>query len=220
MKKTVIAILFSFLSVLAFSDENEKRISIQTDPLLYVTDITYLFIDNDRRTFVIAADVEFQYALNKNFGVSVVNTLFFENYLDSFLENSNGRYDEKYGNQFQIMFNPAFMYRPFGTRLKGMYISAFPIIGWTHVSTKYLNDSFTHLGLGLSSGYQWILKNGFTIQLGAGISKTWIIPFKNNKGEYRVEDEWHLFDLPIDLNYTFRIGYSFPSSAGKRLTGR
>jgi hypothetical protein len=41
------------------------------------------------------------------------------------------------------------------------------------------------------------------------MSKAWTIPFKNNKGSYRIEDEWHLFGLPFDLNYTFRIGYSF-----------
>jgi hypothetical protein len=171
--------------------------------------MVYLFIDNDSKTFIFAADVEFQYTLNKNFSISVANTLFFENYLDSFLENSQGRYNEDYGFQFQCMFYPAVLYRPFGTWTKGMYISAFPVIGWTHFSTKHLDDGFTHLGLGLSSGYQWIFKNGFTIQLGAGISKAWMIPFKNNKGSYRVEDEWHLFGLPFDLTYTFRIGYSF-----------
>ncbi|GHV71764.1 hypothetical protein AGMMS49928_25120 [Spirochaetia bacterium] len=82
-------------------------------------------------------------------------------------------------------------------------------IGWTYVSTKDLDDTFTYLGFGLLSGYQWILKNGFTIQLGGGISKTWIIPFQNNKGKYRVEDEWHFFNLPFDLRLVFRLGYSF-----------
>jgi hypothetical protein len=208
-KTILIFIFFSVLSVLAFSEENEKLLSIQANPLIYVTDIAYLFVDNDAKTFAFATDVEFQYVLNKDFSLSVTNTLFFENYLDSYLENSNGRYNEDYGKQFQIMFNPALLYRPFGTWIKGMYVSAFPIIGWAHVSTKNLDDSFTHLGLGLSSGYQWIFKNGFTIQLGAGMSKAWIIPYKNNKGTYRVEDEWHLLGLPFDLNYTFRIGYSF-----------
>jgi hypothetical protein len=208
-KKIVLIALLSFSSVSAFSDDNEKRFSIQTNPLLYATDMAYLFIDNDSKTFVFATDVEFQYALNKNFSISVITTLFFENYLDSYLENSNGRYDEAYGFQFQCLFNPVLLYRPFGTRMRGMHISVFPIIGWTHVSTKQLNDGFTHLGLGFSSGYQWIFKNGFTIQLGAGISKAWIIPFSNNKGSYRVEEEWHLLGLPVDLNYTFRLGYSF-----------
>jgi hypothetical protein len=209
IKKSLIIILFSLLPLLAFSDENEKRFSIQANPVIYATDIAFLFVDNNIKTFVFATDVEFQYAINKYFSTSITNSLFFENYLDSYFENSNGRYNEDYGFQFQCMFNPAFLYRPFGTWMQGMYISAFPIIGWTYVSTEYLDDSFTHLGIGLSSGYQWIFKNGFTIQLGAEISKAWIIPFKHNKGEYRVEDEWHLFGLPLDLNYIFRIGYSF-----------
>jgi hypothetical protein len=208
-KTTLTGVLFFLLSIAAFSDENEKRMSIQANPLFYVTDIVYLFMDNDGRTFVLTTDIEFQYAITRNFSVSMGNTLFFENYADSFLENSSGRYDEDYGKQFQIMFTPAFMYRPFGTWLKGMYIGAFPIIGWTHVSTKHVEDGFTHAGLGLSSGYQWIFKNGFTLQLGGGISKAWIIPFNTNKGSYRAEEEWHLFGLPFDLNYTVRIGYSF-----------
>jgi hypothetical protein len=135
-KKTLIIIFFSFLSLPAFSEENEKRFSIQANPVNFAMDIAYLFVDNDIKTVVFATDVEFQYAINKNFGISVTNTFFFENYLDSYFENSNGRYNEDYGFQFQCMFNPAFLYRPFGTRMKGMYISAFPIIGWTHVSTN------------------------------------------------------------------------------------
>jgi hypothetical protein len=90
-----------------------------------------------------------------------------------------------------------------------MYISAFPVIGWIHVSTNYLDDTFTHLGLGLTGGYQWIFKNGFTMQLGTGLGKTWIIPFERNKSEYRTEDEWHFFNWPIDFTFTFRLGYSF-----------
>jgi hypothetical protein len=103
------------------------------------------------------------------------------------------------------VFTPAFLYRPFGAWLEGWYINGFPVIGWTYVSTKNLSDRFTHLGLGLSSGYQWIFKNGFTLQLGGGVSKTWIIPFKNNKGEF---EEWHFFNLPVDFRLTFRLGYT------------
>jgi hypothetical protein len=104
---------------------------------------------------------------------------------------------------------PAFLYRPFGTWLKGMYLGAFPIIGWTNVSTEHFNDSFTHLGLGLNGGYQWVYRNGFTIQLGTGISKTWIIPFANNESTFRAEDKWHLFNMPVNMLFTFRLGYSF-----------
>jgi hypothetical protein len=173
-------LLFLCLSVTIFSDEKEKTFSIQGNPLIYTADIVYLFLDNEIKTFIISTDVEFQYAINQYFNISVVNTIFFENYLSSYLEDSSGRYDEDYGQQFQFLLMPAFIYRPFGTRLKGMYVSIYPTIGWTYVSTEHLDDTFTHLGFGLLSGYQWILKNGFTIQLGGGISKTWIIPFQNN----------------------------------------
>jgi hypothetical protein len=90
-----------------------------------------------------------------------------------------------------------------------MYVSVFPIFGWTRVSVKYQNDSFTHAGLGFLPGYQWVLANGFTIQLGAGINKVWIIPARNNKGEYREKNERRLLNLPVDVRLLFRIGYSF-----------
>ena len=208
-KRLFFIIIFALFSTMAFSDENEKRFSIQTSPLFFVSDIVYLFIDNDSRTYSFLIDAEFQYAINNYFNISVLNTLYFENYLDSYLQDSNGRYNEEYGQQFQYMIIPAFLYRPFGIWLKGMYISTFPIIGWIHVSTNYLDDTFTHLGLGLMGGYQWVFKNGFTVQLGTGLSKTWIIPFTNNKSNFRPGDEWHFFNWPIDLRFTFRLGYSF-----------
>jgi hypothetical protein len=182
----------------------------------------------DIKTFIISTDIEFQYAINQYFNISAVNTFLFENYLSSYLEDGGGRYDEDYGQQVQIFLMPAFMYRPFGTRLKGMYASIYPTIGWTYASTKYLDDTFTHLGFGLLSGYQLILKNGFTIQLGGGISKTWIIPFQNNRGKYRAEDEWHFFNLPLDFRLVFRLGYSLqhgpegadaPKSASSTVSG-
>jgi hypothetical protein len=206
-KQIIFSVIFVIcLSEPAFSEGTEKKMSVQASLLPYISDIVFFFIDNDIKTFVIGTDVEFQYAINRHFNVSITNALYFENYLNSYLQDSGGRYNEDYGKQFQCMFTPAFLYRPLGTWLKGWYINGFPIIGWTHISTKILSDSFTHLGLGLSSGYQWILKNCFTIQLGGGISKTWIIPFKSNEGEF---EEWHLFNLPVDFLLTFRLGYTF-----------
>jgi len=47
-KRLFIIILFVQFSSMAFSDEEkEKRFSIQVSPLLIVSDIVYLFIDND-----------------------------------------------------------------------------------------------------------------------------------------------------------------------------
>jgi len=209
-KGLFIIILLVKYSTMAFSEEgNEKKFSIQTSPLLITSDIAYLFMDNDNKTYAFSIDAEFQYALNRYLNVSIANTLYFENYMSSYQENSSVRFNIKYGQQFQYMIIPSFLYRPLGTWLKGFYVSGFPIIGWTHVSTEYLDANFTHLGLGLAGGYQWIFKNGFTLQLSTGLSKIWIIPFSNNKSDFRTEDEWHLFGLPFDLRFIIRLGYSF-----------
>jgi hypothetical protein len=184
----------------------EKKMSLQASPLPYISGLVFLFMDKDIKTFVIGTDLEFQYAINRHFTVSIANRLYFENYLYSYSQDDGGRYDEDYGKQFQCMFTPAFLYRPLGTGLKGWHISGFPIIGWTHAAAKKFSESFTHLGLGLSSGYQWALKNGLAIQLGGGIGKTWIIPFKGNEGAF---EEWHLFNLPLDFTLTLRLGYTF-----------
>jgi hypothetical protein len=208
-KKCYFIVLFFCLSAAVFSGENEKLFSVQGSPLIYAADIAYLFMDNDIKTFVVSTDVEFQYAINRYFGISAVAAIFFEKYLNSYTENSGGRYDEDYGQQFQFLLMPAFMYRPFGTWLKGMYAGIYPVIGWTHAASEHLDSTLTNLGFGIHSGYQWIFGNGFTLQLGGGISKIWILPFQNNRGAYRAEDEWHFFNLPFDFRLVCRLGYSF-----------
>jgi hypothetical protein len=103
-----IFIIFVKLSATTFSDENEKRFSIQASPLLLASDITYFFMDNDRKTYAFLVDAEFQYAINNYFNVSIAGAFYFERYLSGYLENSNGRYNEKYGQQFQYMIIPTF----------------------------------------------------------------------------------------------------------------
>jgi hypothetical protein len=105
-KLVFITILFIHFSAIVYSDENEKRFSIQTSPLLFASDIAYLFIDNDSKTYTFLLDAEFQYAINNYFNISLINTLYSENYLCSYSENSNGRYNEQYGQKFQYMIIP------------------------------------------------------------------------------------------------------------------
>jgi len=203
-KWLVILILFAQFSSAVFSDEHENRFSIQTSPLLLGLDIIYPSLDSGEKTEtdVFLIDIEFQYAINGYFNISVINTFYFEQYLSSWVEDidSGSRYNKNYGQQFKYMIMPSFLYRPLGTWLEGIYISAFPVVGWTHVST---NDTFTHLGFGLMGGYQWIFRKGFTMHLGTGLSKTWIIPFENLKTVFSI------FNWPLDLHLTFRLGYSF-----------
>jgi hypothetical protein len=205
-KNIVLFTIFAVcLSKPAFSEGAAKRMSLQASPVPYAADIVFLFMDNDAKTFVVRTDLEFQYALNRHFAVAIANALSFENYVNSYVQDDGGRRGEEYGKQFQCMFAPAVLYRPLGTWLKGWYISGSPALGWTYVSTKNLADGFTHFGFGVSSGYQWIFKNGFVIQAGGGVGKTWAIPFSGNRGEF---EEWHFFNMPVDLSVTFRLGYA------------
>jgi hypothetical protein len=50
--------------------------SIQASPLPSISDIVFLFTDNDTKTFVIGTDIEFQHAINRYFNVSITNALF------------------------------------------------------------------------------------------------------------------------------------------------
>jgi hypothetical protein len=109
-----------------------------------------------------------------------------------------------------------FIYRPFRTGLKGFYIGIYSTIGWYSTEDEYdgyeyEDYSYTLIGTGINTGYKWVFNNGFTLQLGSGIGKSWILP----KG-LRLTETGHMtsdsrlmlknFDLYI---IDFKLGYSF-----------
>ncbi|GHV92115.1 hypothetical protein AGMMS50268_26180 [Spirochaetia bacterium] len=208
MKKTMIFALFLGIMVSAINaQENSQKVkqprfSFQVSPLIYLVDLLILGIDDDPERYFVAFDFEFQYAINDYFNISINPQLFLDK-------------DGNDSKQTQFLITSGLLFRPFKSKLKGMYIGAYFPIGWENISREgysrqsvpSIDDNFTILGIGASTGYQWIFKNGFTVALGGGMRKHWYIASKNNKREY--PEAVHLFKFPLNLDLTFRLGYSF-----------
>ncbi|MDR2746253.1 MAG: hypothetical protein LBB77_02300 [Treponema sp.] len=93
MKNAKIAaaiVLFAGLAAPAFSGDGERRISLQASPLPYINDIVYLFADSNVKTFNIAVDIEFQYAVSRHFNFSMAGALSFENYPSVYIQSGGG----------------------------------------------------------------------------------------------------------------------------------
>jgi hypothetical protein len=220
MKQKILTVLFLvfILSSVSAQAENDFTFSFQANPFIYLMDFISLGIDDDSETYAVALEFEFQYAINSFLNVSIAPQFVLDK--DWYIQYSDG--DTYYAKQYQFIITLGVLYRPFNTRLKGMYIGTYIPIGFSNISVEgytknwgygfmetvpSMNDYFTLLGFGLSAGYQWIFRNGFTISLGAGGQKIWSIASKNNIGTYREAE--NLFKLPFALTLTFRLGYSF-----------
>lgn len=219
-----------FLHGILFSKETERNFSIQFNPIIYFADIFQLLFhggchhggycppegDTPNKisdNYFILADIELQYAINKYFGLSVVGTFDYSKKPSSYSADVNGIYDREYKKELVYMVRTAAMYRPLGTGLKGMYIGVYPIMERYNIYTKHYDNYYTRLGVGVSSGYQWII-SGVTLQLGAGINKLWTLSSKNNKGEFRLpkgDPDFAKIDkiFGIEVPVTIRLGYSF-----------
>jgi hypothetical protein len=192
------------------NSQKNPSFSVQANPLLHLLNLLGLF----------GFELEFQYAINDYLNISI-NPQF--SFSKSGVESYNRTYDEE---QMTITLTPGILFRPFKTRLRGMYAGIYMPVGWENITVEGytrpyyvftetepditeidINDNFMLLGIGTSIGYQWVFNNGFTISLGVGGQKVWQIESKNNTGEYL--EKKHLFDLPFDLTLAFRLGYSF-----------
>jgi hypothetical protein len=162
--------------------------------------------DDDAKFFCM--DVEGQYKLNNSFNLSLSLSFLINNIIaiaDYTADYSEYAYFQE--DIFQIDLEPMAIYRPFNTGLEGFYLGLHPIIGLQSITRGDENHIYTDLGLGFAIGYKWILNNGFTIQLGSGISKAWSIPEKSG---YYLNSDLRIplrnFDI---LLLDFKVGYSF-----------
>jgi hypothetical protein len=242
MKKSYILLLVAFSIANA---AEEKKISFQVNPLLPLftlycnTDIDIDIMpdkdskDSERanRPLCLLAAFQFQYAINKKFALFIspsfekeVGGLTFtgrswdlitdEKEIGFELTSSNTTY---YGNNGLELIT-GLLYHPYETGLRGMYLGAFPVIGWGYMTKngKIIKD-FLNIGYMAEIGYEWIKKRGFTITLGTGICKIYQIPsspsvFVPETGgvlEYENLYGVNLWDLPFDMRLRFAMGYSF-----------
>jgi hypothetical protein len=233
MKKALMAVVLMVITVFIFAQTHEKNriFSIQASPLLFTSDIVILSIPKGEDQYGFLLGFEFQYAFNEYLVVSLEPRFGMGKGISfSHGYGTNSASLEGYGepDEYKLFsINPGILIKPFGTGLKGWYIGIYPTLGWKNISrdefnelrgytwssiggyTYYydnypaVNDNFLILGITGGSGYQWVLKNGFTISLGGAFGKTWDIAISDNTGKY--DNDKLLFDFILN----FKIGYSF-----------
>ena len=187
MKKFLI-IVFVFIAVNqnALSQTEARRFTVQHSTLLVLGILSgHYFLD-----------LEGQYKLSDKTNVSL---------LVSGIIPYNGHLETT-----QFSLKPMFIYRPFNTGLRGFYMGLFPSIGWLdfkHSCDDRDNFSCTLIGFGLETGYKWIFRNGFTMQLGTGIGKTFSIP--ERPWQNIVHSDGRYTFQYYDVLFDFKIGYSF-----------
>jgi hypothetical protein len=209
MKKEVFAILLTLFSITTlFGQEDERKYSFQIKPLSFLGMIIANGIDDDSETYNIQFGFEFQYAINNHFNLSLnpyfsaTGSKYYEPVENGFIYN----YDDEYINDIGYGIVAGLLYRPWGGRLRGMYIGLYPLLGFVHVKFNEINDTLFNIGIMAESGYQWVFKNGFTLALGGGIGYSDFILFPDTKGEYK---KTHFLNYPIDLSIRISLGYSF-----------
>ncbi|MDR0644303.1 MAG: DUF3575 domain-containing protein [Treponema sp.] len=203
MKKTFfVFIIIVIINTNVFSQDLEnknvdRKFTFQASPLLLLIDLISLGNSNGTSTFFII-DFESQYKINEVFNISFTVSFLINNHtINAYYYTENYSYKSYKEDTFQMNFKPMLVYRPFRTGLKGFYIGFYPNIGWQSLKNEIYGDElWTEIGIGINTGYKWVFNNGFTLQLGTGIGKTWSIP-------ERPED--YFYPIPV---LDFKLGYS------------
>lgn len=227
LKKVLIVLLF-IISVTHI--KAEEKYSFQTNPILFFNPVlqnvipSLVFgVKNMWKPPIIIIDIEFQYALGKYFALSI-NPAFAQSFWKyQWINGDMNVVDDEFYSSNCLNLATGLLYRPFGTGLRGMYLGAFSVIGWGYVTHGYENEDsekiadFLNLGFIAEIGYEWIFKNGFTITLGAGITKVFQLPkvsiitavnaYYNDYYDYG--NLYGLGSLLIDPRLRVSIGYSF-----------
>ncbi len=124
---------------------------IQIDPLTPIVGAVIGFV---------AAEVEFQVAFSDYVGLSVIPAFVWTKLTVSG--------EEVGGYGFSIRAGPRFF--PQGRRLDGAYVLPFVDFAYASASSDTSSAEVSILGLGAEAGYSWTWSNGFSINLGGGLS--------------------------------------------------
>jgi hypothetical protein len=168
-----------FFTVHLYSQEKDFNFSVQINPIRFFDQIL---------------EDEFQIEFDFHFKV--------HDYLNIMLR-PNIAVGNISQNNISISLMPGVMFRPFGTGLRGIYISLYPNIGWQNVTIENINNNYLIIGIGAEAGYSWIFNRGFSFTLGGGVLKNRRIELN---GAYRQDEEENIWR---NVRLTLLLGYSF-----------
>lgn len=211
MNKICLTILLLLLiNTSVFSQETGRKLTLQTSPAFFLTNLIYYgnYKLNQTPEFFII-DLEVQYKISNCINVSLTSSFCVLNF-----GSKNIGFRETIS---EMLFKPMFIYRPFKTGIKGFYLGLNPIIGWHSYSNWIVHDYGLNkeiinatIGFGLSTGYKWVFKNGFTLQLGIGSGKIWQInPYSSDHYDFSIYADGSLKPGNGYLLLDIKLGYSF-----------
>jgi hypothetical protein len=199
------------------SQETDKKFTLQASPLLYMANFIFYGTPSaddphreSPRQISFIMDIEGQYKIKDKMNVSLAAAFYIMDY----------QWSNSGNTTFQMIFKPMFIYRPLGTGLKGFYLGFHPTIGWYLYKSwddyVYEYDDYANIknlaavvGFGFNIGYKWVFPNGFTLQLGTGIGKTWDIPRPMYYGyPFNADGSFRLTNFDIQI-LDLKLGYSF-----------
>jgi hypothetical protein len=209
MKKTlIICIVMLALNQNIFGQSTDKICTIQMSPFLLFSDI---FVGNINEELFIV-DLETQFKLSNYSNISITLSFLYNdrtvneyNYDPVTDQEYNYDYTETY---FQAGFKPMYIYRPFGTGLKGFFLGFYPNLGFRYYTIGNNNMLYTEVGFGMNLGYKWVADSGFTMQIGGGIGKTFSFPKKTDQDTF-INSDGRITILRSDISIDFKLGYSF-----------
>ena len=180
----------------------QQNTSIQMNPLYPIIGLYTLAMPSGLGLFVLFTGVNAEFALSNKYSLAFdVSGLFA-------------------GPVAMLGLAPTLVIYPYQHRMRGWFINIMPYMQYFYVpsSNIYISEDtegdapappnhFFTLGLGVGTGYKWILDNGFTISLAVNIGKTlWnrygiLVPF--------IPDLWMRMGGPIEYKLVSMLGYSF-----------
>ncbi|MDR2702386.1 MAG: DUF5777 family beta-barrel protein [Spirochaetaceae bacterium] len=186
-----------------FGQDTERKFTIQLSPMVLFSDF---FVTNSEDN-MFSIDLEGQYKLRSTSNISLTLSFLWS---DRTIEDYFSQQDSYKENIIQVGIKPMYIYRPFGTGLKGFYLGFYPNVGFHNVKKDNENTFYTELGFGINIGYKWVFDTGFTMQIGGGIGKTFSFPSKTGWDAF-INSDGRLTVTRSDIVLLdfFKLGYSF-----------
>ncbi|MDR0290573.1 MAG: hypothetical protein LBI06_06525 [Treponema sp.] len=184
----------------------DPKVTIQVNPFLPF--VGFVFGEGESR-FLLEVETQFKITskLNLAFGVS---WLWGRTVYDEYVPYD--RYETHEEGTLQVRFKPMLIYRPFERGLRGFFVGFYlPNVGFIYTYNDDVEKWYPEIGSGIHLGYKWILRNGFTMQIGGGVGQSIILPVKsNNDINMTLNSDGSLRAGSTDVYILeFKMGYSF-----------